>query len=212
MKKIAIVLMTLLLMTTSVMPVFAAGNFVYSPPFTDTPILEDVEFTGDCDGGLVVTPYSQLDTLDEDSKTALNGAYMQIKDCDDLGELFPFFKDGDKKIAVGELFDVDFTNCKEHNEHNPFTVTLLPSTVKRFVGVTAYVDGKWVKVDAKLDGNNVIITSDIYGPYAIVLSADDAGEDNPQTGDTFPWIYVVMMGVSAAGLVGVLVALKKKNA
>lgn len=214
MKKIAVTLMALVLVLTSAVPVFAAGNFVSSPSYVDFPMLLDCEFTGGCDGELVVTPYSQRDDLNAEEKGNLEKAYQQIKDSDNLNKLFASLNTN-KKLLVSELFNIGFAGCEDHNAHNPFTATLRVSTVENFVGVVALVNGKWVPVESRLDGDNVIITSSYYGPYAIVLSEGEgdvpAGDDNPETGDTFPWIYVVLMGVSAAGLVAVLVALKKKN-
>lgn len=209
MKKIMVALLAIALVLTMTAPVFAAGNFVSSPSAQDTPVLDKYSFNGDCTGALILTPYSQRDTLDKDAKDLLEDCYQQIKDSKDLTKLFPDVKVPDgKKLLVGDLFNVDYDDCADHNAHNPFTVTVKPSTVKNFVAVVAYVDGKWVSVDAKLDGDKLIITSGYYGPYAIVL-ADEAA---PGTGDDFPWGYLIAMVVSAAGLVVIGFSFKKKVA
>ena len=208
MKKMMASVMAVVLILTMSVSVFAAGNFVSSPSYTDYPVMVDFAFTGDCDGELIVTPYSQRDTLDEDAKNLIEKCYKDIKDCDDLTKMFhmvevPKDKSG---FAIGDLFNIHFEGCKSHYEHNPFTVTITPSTLKNFVEVVALVDGEWVVVDSKVEGNNLVINSSYYGPYAIILST----VESPATGDNFPWVYVVLMGVSAVGLAAVLVILKKK--
>lgn len=208
MKKMMVCVMAVILVLTMSISVFAAGNFVSSPSFTDYPVLVDAAFTGDCAGELIVTPYSQRDTLDEDAKNLIEKCYKDIKDCDDLTKMFHMVEvpEGKSGFVIGDLFNIHFEGCKTHYEHNPFTATITPSSLKNFVEVVALVDGKWVVVDSKIVGDNLVITSSYYGPYAIVLSTDES----PVTGDAFPWIYVVMMGISVVGLTAVLVALKKK--
>ena len=208
MKKLMVCGMAVLLVLTMTVSVFAAGNFVSSPSATDFPFLVDYAFTGDCDGELIVTPYSQRDTLDKDAKDLIEQCYEEIKDSKDLTKLFDMVKvpEGKSGLAVGDLFNIHFEGCKAHNEHNPFTATIKPSTLENFVAVVALVNGEWVVVDSKVDGDNLVITSSYYGPYAILLST----ETSPETGDSFPWIYVVLMGISVVGLTTVLVALKKK--
>lgn len=208
MKKLLVCLMAVVLVLSTSVSVFAASNFVSSPSSTDYPVLVDYAFTGDCDGALFVTPYSQRDTLDGDAKGLLEECYRNIKDCDDLTKMFSMVKvpDGQSGLVVGSLFNIHFEGCETHNGHNPFTATLDAETLKNFAGVVAFVNGEWVLVDSKVEGDHLIINSSYYGPYAILLSTSVS----PETGDAFPWIYVVLMGISVVGLTSVLVALKKK--
>lgn len=208
MKKIAVCLLTLVLVLTMSVSVFAAGNFVSSPSVQPGPQMVDFKFAGDCGGNLILTPYSKRDTLDKDSKTILEGAYQMIHDSDDLSKLFAGIKipEGKKGLNVSDLFFINYAGCEEHNDHNPFTATLKPEIVKNLAGVYVLVNNKWIAVDYKLDGQNLIITSSYYGPYAIVVSNDGV----PGTGDSFPWGYLVAMVVSAVGLVAIAFAYKKK--
>lgn len=209
MKKVLVCVLTVVLALSMTVSVFAAGNFISSPSASDYPLMVDFAFTGECEGELIVTPYSQRDTLEKDGKDLLEKCYNDIHDCDDLTKMFDMVEvpKGKSGFAIGDLFNIHFEGCKSHYEHNPFTVTITPSTLKNFVEVVAFVDGEWVVVDSKVDGDNLIITSSYYGPYAIILST----EDSPQTGDNFPWVYVAMMAISVVGLASVLVALKKKT-
>ncbi len=208
MKKIAVCLMAAVLVLTMSVSVFAAGNFVSSPSVQDTPQLVDYVFVGDCEGELIVTPYSERDALDEDDKTLLEDAYQLIHDSEDLTELFDGIKipDGKDGLGVSDLFFVDYDGCDEHDDHNPYTATIKPEIIDNVAGVYVFVNGQWIAVDYKVDGENLVLTSNYYGPYAIVVGTGDV----PGTGDSFPWGYLVAMVVSAAGLAVIAVAFKKQ--
>lgn len=210
MKKIAVCLMAVVLVLTMSVSVFAAGNFVSSPSVQSTPELVDYVFTGDCEGELVVTPYSDRDSLDSDDKNLLEDAYQTIYDSDDLTDLFDGIEipEGKSGLGVSDLFFIDYAGCDEHDDHNPFTVTIKPEIVKNLAGVYVLVNGVWTAVEYKLDGENLVITSEYYGPYAIVVGTGDV----PGTGDSFPWGYLVAMVVSAMGLVAIAFTYKKKVA
>lgn len=210
MKKIMVCLMAAVLVLTMSVSVFAAGNFVSSPSVQDGPHLVDYVFTGDCEGELVVTPYSDRDSLDEDDKNLLEDAYQMIHDSDDLSDLFDGIQipEGKTGLGVSDLFFINYVGCDEHGDHNPFTATLKPEVVKNLAGVYVLVNGEWIAVDYKLDGENLVITSEHYGPYAIVVGTGDV----PGTGDSFPWGYLVAMVVSAMGLIVIAFAYKKKVA
>ncbi len=210
MKKIAVSLMAVLLVLTMTVSVFAAGNFVSSPSVQDGPTMVNFVFTGDCDGKLVLTPYSERQSLTGEALTVFEGAYEQIKDSKDLTKLFPGVKipEGMAGLAVGDLFYVDYSGCDDHDSHNPFTATIKPEISDNIAGVYVQVNGEWIAVEYKINGGELEITSDYYGPYAIVVGTDSV----PGTGDSFPWGYLVTMVVSAAGLVVIAIASKKQVA
>lgn len=210
MKKMMVVLMAVLLVLTMTVSVFAAGNFVSSPSVQVGPTMVDYVFVGDCSGELVLTPYSNRNTLDADTLAQFEAAYNQIKDSKDLTKLFPGVKipEGKAGVAVSDLFYLDYAGCDDHGDHNPFTATIKPEIIDNIAGVYALVNGEWVAVEYKVDGENLVITSEHYGPYAVVVNTDGV----PGTGDSFPWGYLVAMVVSAVGLVIIAFAFKKKAA
>lgn len=211
MKKMAISLLALALAVCMPLTAFAAGAFLSSPSNTTTELV-DYDFTDGCGATLIVTPYGERDTLDEDSRKTLEEAYGQIAGDKNLGNLSDELKDLAEKLgldvtnlAVSDLFNIGYEGCDDHTDHS-YTVKLKPEILKNFVTVMQYVDGKWIVIEnAKAEGGYLTMSSKYYGPVAIVVE-----KGNTATGDSFPWIYLVMMVVSAAGLVAVSVMYKKK--
>lgn len=211
MKKMAISLLALVLAVCMPLTAFAAGAFLSSPSNTTTELV-DYEFSDGCGATLIVTPYAERDTLDEDSRKTLEEAYGQIAGDKNLGNLSDELKDLAEKLgldvtnlAVSDLFNIGYEGCDGHADHS-YTVKLKPEILKNFVTVMQYVDGKWIVIEnAKAEGGYLTMSSKYYGPVAIVVE-----KGNTATGDSFPWIYLVMMVVSAAGLVAVSVMYKKK--
>lgn len=215
MKKIVTSVMVLALILSLGLSVFAApGGFLVSPGTKPTPTLVDGSIT-DCDGDLVVTPYSERHDLPDDERDLLEDAYDQIRDhkdlsdlCADLEEIAKENKDNVKRYAVSELFNVGYEGCDAHDNHTDYKAVLKPQSTKNFVALMALVDGEWVIVEnAKVDGNHLVVEGAYYGPYAIVVDTGSGA-----TGDSFPWIYVVLMAVSAMGLVVLAIAYKQKKA
>lgn len=214
MKKILITLMALVLAVSLPMTAFAAGAFLSSPS-TNAPT-ELIEFTvpDGCTATIIVTPYSERHTLSEDERKALEDAYDDIAGTTNLGDIVDGLNDlADKagidvsSLAVSDLFNVGYEGCKDHDNHS-YTIKLKPEILKNFFKVIQYVNGKWIVVEnATVDGEYLTMSSKYYGPVAIVVETG-----NTQTGDAFPWIYVVLMIVSAAGLVTVSVLYKKSAA
>lgn len=214
MKKIAVSLLSLVLVMSLSVSVFAAGAFLSSPSNNHTELV-DYDFTDDdCDAILIITPYGERDTLDEDSRKILEEAYDQIAGTKNLGDLSDELKDLAEKLgvdvsnlAVSDLFNIGYEGCDDHTDHG-YTVKLKPEIVKNFVTVMQYVNGEWIVVEnAKVEGGYLTMSSKYYGPVAIVVE-----KGNTATGDSFPWIYLALMVVSAAGLVTVAVMSKKKTA
>ncbi|MBE6807100.1 MAG: hypothetical protein E7527_03675 [Ruminococcaceae bacterium] len=215
MKRMMVSLMAVVLVLTMSVSVFAAGGFISSPSGRKGPELIDAAIVG-CDGELILISYDERDQLSDDKREVFEESYQQIADNKDLSKVCEELKDLAEKLgidvkdlAVSDLFYLDYTGCDDHEGHGPFTVKIRPEYVNNFVGLMAFVNGEWVLVDgAKVVNGVLTFTGDHYGPYAIVLNTGLS----PETGDSFPWIYVVLMGVSAVGLTAVLVALKKKTA
>lgn len=209
MKKMMVSLLAIVLVLTMAVPVFAAGNFISSPSYRDCPQLVDYAFIGDCQGELLFTSYSDRDDLSAEEKALFEKAYQQIADSKDLKSLFAGIQipAGMQNLGVSDLFYVSYKGCDDHDGHT-FTATIKPEVIKNLAGVYVMVNGEWLAVDYKVDGLNLVLNAEYYGPYAIVLGTDAV----PGTGDSFPWGYLVAMVVSAAGLVVIAVASKKKVA
>lgn len=214
MKKIIVCLMALVLAVMLPVTAFAAGAFLSSPSNNAGTELIDYEFSDGCDATLIITPYDERDTLGEDARNLLEEAYDQIANNKNLGDLVEGLKEMAEKagidvstLAVSDLFNIGYEGCDDHGDHS-YTVKLKPEILNNFFTVMQYVDGKWIIVEnATVSGGYLTMTSKYYGPVAIVVEAG-----NTQTGDSFPWIYLVLMAVSAAGLVAVSVMYNKKTA
>ena len=210
MKKIAVSLMALVLVLSMSVTAFAAGAFLSSPSNNHTQ-LEEYQFTEGCSAQVIITPYGERHTLDDVARQSLEEAYTQIANNKNLGNLVEGLKEFAEKngkdvssLAVSDLFNIGYEGCDGHTNHE-YTIKLKPEMTDNFVTVMQYVDGKWIIIEnAKVSGGYLTMSSKYYGPVAIVV---DAGTP---TGDAFPWIYLVMMAVSAAGLVAVSVLYKKK--
>lgn len=221
MKKAMVTLLAIVLVLSLPMTVLAAGGFVSSPGANEYPFLIEGGVNDEnCDGNIVVTPYSDRDQLDAADREDMEEARDEIEDAKNLTDLCDDLKDiakdkgvKEKNLAVSDLFHIGMENCDDHNGHGDFDVTLKPSTANNFVALMKRVNGKWVLVkNAKVSGDHLLFTSDEFGAYAIVVNTAAGNVQPPLTGDAFPWLYVVLMVVSAAGLVTLFVVYKKKNA
>ena len=169
-------------------------------------------FTDGCEAKLIITPYADRDTLSDAARQLLEEAYAQIAGNKNLGNLSDALKAlAEQKgvdvanLAVSDLFNIGYEGCDGHADHS-YTVKLKPEILKNFFTVMQYVDGKWIVIEnATVNGEYLTMSSKYYGPVAIVVEKGDTA-----TGDSFPWVYLVLMVVSAAGLVAVSVMSKKK--
>lgn len=213
MKKIVISLLALVLAVSMPLTAFAAGAFLNSPSANAPTQLVDYEFTDGCEAKIILTPYSERHKLSDEDRERLEDAYDSIAGTKNLGDLVEALKEAAEKagidpskLAVSDLFNLDYEGCDDHDDHS-YTIKLKPELLKNFFKVMCYIDGKWVVIEnATVDGEYLTIKGNYYGPMAIVVETSGT-----QTGDSFPWIYMVLMVVSAAGLVVVSV-LYKKNA
>ncbi len=218
MKKILVFLLTIAMLATLGVTAFAEpGNFIVSPSKNKAPeIIDGTNESHDCTAKLVVTPYSERDTLSDDKKKEIENAYDQIVNADDLTSFNTDFEKlvsdkgiSSENLAVSDLFDISYYGCDVHNEHGAFKITLKADTLEGFVALLKMVDGEWVLVeDAVVDGDLLKFTAKDLSPFAIVVEKDK--HTPPQTGDNFHWwIYVALMVASAAALGVVGYKLKK---
>lgn len=219
-KVLALVIAVVMVMVLSVTAVAAPGNFVSSPSGNSAPELESAtNESEDCTADVIITSYADRDKLSAAAKKALEDAYNQIVNSDDLSDLCAALKNAAKAagvdtadLAVSDLFDMHYIDCITHNDHGAFTITFKAGTLENFVGLMQYINGEWKLVEGATvdkDRTKLTFTADELSAMAIVVAAET---DKPQTGDTFPWGYVVLLAGSAVGLAVVgAVALKNKK-
>lgn len=197
MKKLFTVCLVLVMALSMSLTVGAAG-FVSSPtnnpaPEQETPV-----------DGVEITPYSEREDLPEEDRQDLEDAYKDIVDSTDLSDLVEELKELAEEldipagnIAASDLFDITFVG------DGTATITLKSDTLEHFVGLIVYEDGHWTLVDdARVENGQLIFTTDISGPYAVLV---DAGRYTkpPKTGDSNSIaLYACVMVASALALVG----------
>ena len=222
-KALSVVLALVLCLTFTMSAAAAPGVFLSSPSGNPAPqLIEGVNEDEDCEAKIVITPYSERDTLPAEKRELMEKVYDMILDAEHIGELNSAIEALAKKkgipvesLAVSDLFDVSYYNCADadHEEHGYFRIKFKADTLKNFVGLLHYTGNKWELVEgAKVEGN-VYLTFrvDDLSPFAIVVNTGvDAGDN--QTGEEFPWIYVVGMAVSAVGFGAALYVYKRKKA
>lgn len=222
MKKVLVICLTMIMVASMSVAVFAApSGFVSSPSGNPAPRMVSFDPSDeDCTATLVITPYGDRHTLPDALRTLIEKAYNDILNIGDLTKLNAELAKlaADKKIdgknlAVSDLFDLHVTGCDSHEEHTEFDVVLDADSLKNFVGLLHMnKDSKWELVDnAKVtnNGEHLEFSVDSFSPFAIVVDTTD----DPQTGDnTMIYVSLIVMIVSAAALVFVLVKSKKQKA
>lgn len=221
-KTISITLAFIMLVSLCLSAMAAPGSFIVSPSGKTTPILLDSSNESqDCTAELVVTPYSERDTLSDEAKAKIEDAYDSIAGTSDLTEITSDLADIAKNmnisgsaLGVSDLFDVSYDGCDVHSEHGKFTIKLEAEMLDSFVALMYWDGSSWVIVEGAFvdeDGYLNFVT-DRFGPYAIVVNTGAENVEPPKTGDEFPWLYVVLMIASAAGLAVVFFLSRKKKA
>jgi hypothetical protein len=214
MKKVLAICMTLVMvMSMMSMTVLADhGNFVSSPSGNSAPIIIEFESESeDCTALLVVTPYSERETLPEEKKEDLEQAYDEIVKAEVLSDLHGAIAQvaaskgiALEDLAVSDMFDVSYYDCEVHDDHGYFEIVLKPETLKNFVALLHLSNGKWEHVDnAEVTGANrdhLRFFVDDLSPFAIVVDTEPASSQ-PGTNDPFdimPYVIVMVISASAA--------------
>lgn len=223
-KVLAICLMIIFVLSTSVTAFAAVGGFVSSPSGNRAPeLIDSSNESDDCVSEPIITPYSERDTLSEKHSEEMEKAYEIIRNNPDLSKILGDLKKiaDDKnidvtKLAVSDLFNISYTDCDSHDGHGNFNITLKPDSLKNFVALM-YFDGEnWKLVDGARvseDGKHLLFTTNYEGTFAIVTNTGAASGATPQTGDNSKvMLYAVVMLVSAASLVVLWFILKKRTA
>jgi hypothetical protein len=230
MKKLICLLTVLALVMAFACPVFAAEAFVPSISEKDEPdivpdedgvmgeIWKDDEVVDKVEGGcLVITPISEAETsteIPEDAREELLYVYKELLEGD---MTLPYEQDGldPETMVIRELIDASWL-CEDHPamlEPEGVTIDLtfdigVDADTKVYVYVR--IDGVWTAVPVVNNGDGTVTcTFEELCPIAFCVAAG-TGKPPVQTGDEFnPTIWIVLLAVSAAALVGVVVLRRK---
>lgn len=223
MKKLFAIIVTVALMLTMSVSVFAApGQFVQSPSTNSAPTLISVEKDNeDCTADLIITSYSERYLLPAELKALIEKAYDEIVSSKDLSTLHAdlaavaaSLNIAGTNLKVSDLFDIRYEGCEDHDETHTFTIVLGADTLHRFVGLMHMnLNGEWELIkNAKVVNNGEALQFSIsnLSPFAIVVDTSDAEGDSPVTSNiTDIAIYGTLMLVSALAVVTLIVKGKK---
>ena len=235
MKKVFILCLAVALSFANLVTVFAADSFVNSPSINSAPIVIEYNSTFDeCEADIVVTPYSNRNSLPGEHLANIESAYDLIIKSDDIATLNEDLKklaeslgEAGDSLAVSDLFNVHFEGCVDHKNHRIYSLVLQMETLDNFVGLLCRgLDGEFVLVkDVKLSDNPkqraaqaakyLSFTGEYYGAFAVVVDTDvpvvePEDPDTPVTGDTI-MLYAVLMVVSFGAMVAVAVKMRKQR-
>lgn len=223
MKKVLVICLSLVMLVSMSLTVFAApGSFVSSPSGNPAPKLDSfTPGSSDCSATLVITPYSDRDTLPSDQKDNIENAYSSIASTDDLTTLNDDLKKlvsdkklNGKKLAVSDLFNAHVEGCTIHDDHVGSEIVISAESLNRFVAlIHKNENGDWElvpNVEVVNDGKSLKFSTDSFGTFAIVVNTE---VDNPRTGDaTMTYICAVVMALCALALVAVVIKGRKQKA
>ncbi len=188
MKKIVALLLGIFVIAGSI-TAFAAEDFVSSPSGTQGPtLITGVISDPDCDAHIVITPYSQRTSLDAETLAALEAAFGEVSEANDLSALNADFAalvaslglSGDD-LAVSDLFDVSYVGCTLHNSHGRYDISLSADNLQNFVGLLHRHNGVWQFVDnASVSDDDSVLSFSVseLSPFAIVVKTEDASGDD----------------------------------
>ena len=231
MKKLICLLTVLALAVALACPVFAAEAFVPSISEKDEPdiVIDEEGVAGVIrdengeiidkvkEGCLVITPISKAKTskeIPEDARQELLYVYEELLSGD---MTLPYEQDGldPETMVIRELIDASWL-CEEHPamlEPEGVTIDLtfdigVDGDTKVYVYVR--IDGVWTAVPVVNNGDGTVTcTFEELCPIAFCV-ASGTGLPAAQTGDVFnPTIWIMLLAVSAAALVGVVVMRRK---
>lgn len=251
MKKVFAIILAIMVVMTAAIPASAASDsFVPSIEQKDGPkIISQTDSKGnevyaiiyDKDGheiigvpedSIIITPISGAANSEKIIKDALEYAYQQIKDADNIGDLTSEVNDYIKKnypemslndLLVSQLFDIRLTD--EYSKHltdgSYFRIKL--DFGESFLFYLMSYDKTWsIAKDYKMEGG--VVTLDLSGATQIALvksnytpavsDKNNAQTTSPQTGNytTVLWIALgVLFACAATVLVVMYVKKRTKN-
>ena len=225
MKKILLICFALMIAASMCISAFAEnGGFISSPTGKRAPVLLDaVNSSEDCVAELIVTAYSDRDSLSEEDRQRLEEAYEWVKETDNLisltNSLIKIAKDQGIKttdLAVSDLFDITSTDCDGHAQHGAFDITLEAESLENFVALLHFYDGEWHIVngaEVKGNGNHLVFEENIFSPFAIVVNTAEPEEEKSTFGsmETIIIIIAVVVTINACAMIYYIISSKEKR-
>ena len=239
MKKIlAVVLMIVMAMSLTLAVSAEIGGFIQSPSNNPAPdLIEGSNADPDCFAQIIITAYIDRYDLSYNKRLLLEEAYRIIAENPDLSKLNSTLAAMANALgvkvtdfAVSDLFDISSTYCGMHDEHSHFDVTLKADSLKNFVCLLHYYNGKWDIVEgAEVTHEGTHLEFDIkdFSPFAIVVNTNpkdasdaEADADNAANVDTDAaeepissrhGIYMLVADISGFALLGLAIAYKKSK-
>ncbi len=219
MKKTLVCLLAVFAILTATLSASAAGMFLESVSVQEGPtLIEGVNEDEDCEGELIVTPYSKRHLLEEQIRARLELAYSQISSATNLASICAAMADvasyigvAISDIVISDLFDISYVGCDNHEEHSYFRITLSCDNLDKFVALMHLSDDGWEVVeDAKVENNGKYLVFKVkeLSPFAIAVQKEPAHSKPGDTSNT--WAFAIIMVVSAAAIVVLGYNLKKK--
>ncbi len=225
-KVLAICLMMVLVVSMSVTAFAAPNAFISSPSKNLAPeVVEGKNEDDDCTATLVITAYADRHELSEDIRLQFEKAYEEIAKAADLTLLNSDLKKvadevGVKaeNLSVSDLFDINYENCGDHEDHGHFDIVLKADTLKHFVGLLHLKDGDWELVKnaevKEVNGElHLVFAVEDFSPFAIVVDNSKEQSVSPETGDSgYMTVCLIVMAVSALAIVVIAAKIKKQAA
>ncbi len=221
MKKFLAVVFAVIMVVSAGVIAFAQGGFVSSPSVNPAPVIIEVVYDeGSCEPKIVITPYSERDTLDEKREEDIEDAYDEIAANEDLTNLCEALETvaAEKgvpveNLAISDLFDVTaYHNGNDHEYCGTIRVTLASETIKNFVALLhRNKQDSWEVVSDVIvhaNENAIEFSARDFSPFAVVV--DISKGHLPNTGEAI-LIPAIAMFVSAISLVVVLFNIKKSK-
>lgn len=206
MKKLAMICMVIAMAALLCLPATATtGSFLESPSGKKAPVLEKAENEDpECEAKVYITAYADRGNLDEEDRRELESAYTTIIGAPDASDLNALLAEKATALgitvadlAVSDLFDINTTDCHNHDEHGKFHVTISADTLSHFVALLHYNNGAWDIVEAQVDENgDLTFTQDDFSPFAIVISTVDFPKEEE---GNYWWIAAVVAGAGSVG-------------
>lgn len=228
-KLLAICLSMVMVMCVSITAFAAPDGFVNSPSGNNSPEVEEFEPQDEeCTAKLVVTPFSDKDSLSPTLKALFDKAYESIVNATDLttlnAELAKLVEQMNieaQNLAVSDLFDLHVTDCDFHEGHFTFRIVLKSDTLENFVGLLHMTkDGTWELVpDAKVtnDGTCLEFSVESFSPFAVVVNNTEetgtsSSSTDPGTGEGIMiYVYIAIAAICTTALVIIFVVLARKK-
>ncbi len=234
MKKLLAILLAAVMVALMAVSAYAAPqNFISSPGAENAPVIVEYEVESEeCEAELVLTPYSEHETLFDELDEDIVGAYNQLTSTADLTTLSEALAELAERsnipasdLAVSDLFDLHYYNCDLHDVHGDFKIKLKAEALENFVGLLHLADDGWELIEGARveDVEYLVFSIDDFSPFAIVVdSGDDSGAadypENPGTLDSIEAVFHQYCSVIVIALFAIIlvltascISLRKKN-